>query len=173
MKLTLQEKAVVGRRVEFAYYRDRDTYLPGIITAITDDPTILRIRLDGRRSNLACRPDYEGIRYLDKVVPVPDLPVGAFTPTIDDFGGIAYAGIPVCQLDDEDIVILADDSGAARAALVAYCKAQDIDPECAEDPLLGTWAVFEWQPEDAESPWHVTFDTKGVDGAVHIHYLPA
>jgi hypothetical protein len=173
MTLTLHAQAVVGRRVEFAYYRDRDTYLPGIITAITDDPASVRVRLDGARSTVACRADYDGIRYLDTVVPVPDLPMGTFTPTVADFGGIAYANIPVCQLDDEDIVILTGDSDAARAALVAYCQAQGIDPEYAEDPLLATWAVFEWQPEDSESPWHVTFETEGADGAVQLHYLPA
>ena len=174
MTLTLDEKAVVGRRVEFAYYRDKDTYLPGIITAITDDPASVRVRLDGARSTVACRADYEGIRYLDTVVPVPDLPMGAFTPTAADFHGPLYAGVPVCQLDDEDIVILTGDPDAARAALVAYCKAQDMDPEYGEEePLQATWGVFEWQPEDAESPWLMTFDAKGADGAIQIHYLPA
>lgn len=168
------EAVVIGRRVEFAYYRDQATFLPGIITAITGDPASVRVRLDGKRNNVACRPDYDGIRYLDEVVPVPDLPMGAFTPNVADFGGIAYAGIPVCELDDEDIVILTGDPDAARAALVAYCKAQDIDPEYGDEELLHTsWAVFEWQPEDAESSWHVTFDAESVDGAVQIHYLPA
>lgn len=171
---TLRAEAVVGRRVEFAYHRDLTTYLPGIITALTDDPASLRVRLDGRRTNLACCADYDGLRYLDEVVPVPNLPMGVFTPTVQDFGGIAYAGVPVCELDDEDIVILTADPVAARAALFAYCNGQDIDPEYGdEELLLATWAVFEWQPEDAESPWHVTFDAQGVDGAVQIHYLPA
>ncbi|WP_097866547.1 hypothetical protein [Streptomyces sp. rh34] len=169
----LPAQAVIGRRVEFAYYRDQTTFLPGIITAITDDPASLRVRLDGKRNNVACRPDYDGIRYLDQVVPVPALPMGAFTPTVDDFDGATYAGVPVCQLDDEDIVILTADQDAARGALVAYCKAQDIDPEYAEDPLEAAWARFEWQPEDAESDWQVRFDAEGFDGAVQIHYLPA
>ncbi|MEV3947001.1 hypothetical protein AB0K57_04965 [Streptomyces halstedii] len=171
--VTRPAQAVIGRRVEFAYYRDQATFLPGIITAITDDPASLRVRLDGKRSNVACRPDYDGIRYLDEVTPVPALPMGAFTPTLQDFGGPAYAGIPVCQLDDEDIVILTGVPDAARDALVAYCEAQDIDPEYAADPLEAAWALFEWQPEDAESDWHVRFDAEGFDGAVQIHYLPA
>ncbi|WP_127468675.1 hypothetical protein [Streptomyces sp. B27] len=171
--VTLPAQAVIGRRVEFAYYRDQTTFLPGIITAITDDPASLRIRLDGKRNNVACRPDYDGIRYLDQVTTVPALPMGTFTPTAEDFGGPTYAGIPVCQLDDEDILILTADQDAARAALVAYCKAQDIDPEYAEDPLTATWARFEWQPEDADVDWQVTFDDKPADGAVQVHYLPA
>ncbi|MFF4943708.1 hypothetical protein [Streptomyces rubiginosohelvolus] len=173
MTVTLPAQAVIGRRVEFAYYRDQTTFLPGIITAITDDPASLRVRLDGKRNNLACRPDYDGIRYLDQVIPVPALPMGVFTPTAEDFGGITYADVPVCWLDDEDIVILTGDPDAARAALVAYCKAQDIDPEYAEDPLTAAWARFEWQPEDAESDWQVRFDGEDVDGAVQVHYLPA
>jgi hypothetical protein len=34
--------------------------------------------------------------------------------------------------------------------------------------------VFEWEPEDAESPWTVSWDAaEGDDQAVHIYYLPA
>lgn len=170
------EKAVVGRRVEFAYYRDQDTYLPGIITAITDDPASLRVRLDGARSNLACRADYDGIRYLDQVVPVPALPMGRFHPTARDFDGATYAGIPVCEFEDEDIVLLTSDPADARAALLAYFQDQDMDPDHdRHDPDLMElrWVVFEWQPEDAECPWLMTFDAEGADMAIQIHYLPA
>ncbi|MFB7592384.1 hypothetical protein [Streptomyces sp. NPDC056169] len=172
----LPAEAVAGRRVEFAYYRDQDVYLPGIITAITDDPASLRVRLDGTRSNLACRADYEGIRYLDQVIPVPDLPMGRFHPTVRDFDGTLYAGIPVCEFEDEDIVLLTPDPTTARAALAAYLDDHGMDPEYHRhhpDCLELRWVVFEWQPEDAECPWLMTFGTGGADMAVQIHYLPA
>lgn len=174
MPTTLQQKAVVGRRVEFAYYRDQDTYLPGIITAITTDPASLRIRLDGARSNLPCRHEYKGIRYLDEVGPVPDLPMGRFHPTFRDFDGSTYAEVPVCMFDDEDIVILTADPDAADAALAAYCKTQDMDIEYLDQERLEThWAVFTWEPEDADCPWLMTLASEGDDMAVQIHYLPA
>ncbi|MFF8610850.1 hypothetical protein ACF06X_33630 [Streptomyces sp. NPDC015346] len=174
--ITLPPAAVVGRRVELAYYRDQDTYLPGIITTITDDPASLRVRLDGLRSTVACRADYEGLRYLDDVTPVPELPMGRFHPTVSDFDGATYAGIPVCQFEDEDIVLLTADPAAARAALLAYFQDQGMDPDSGfhdPDGVELRWVVFEWQPEDAECPWLMTFDVEGADMAIQIHYLPA
>ncbi|MFI6653232.1 hypothetical protein ACIBI8_37285 [Streptomyces sp. NPDC050529] len=170
---TLQEQAVVGRRVEFAHYRDQDTYLPGIITAITEDPASLRIRLDGHRSSLACRPEYDGIRYLDEVGPVPDLPMGRFTPTAADFDG-EYAGIPVVQFEEGNTVLLTTDNDKAREALAAFAEDMQIAPDYADPADLVTrWVVFEWQPEDAECPWLMNFANPDADHALRIHYLPA
>lgn len=173
---TLHTEAVVGRRVEFAYYRDKDTYLPGIITRITDDPASLRVRLDGARSNLAVPADYEGIRYLNEVVPVPALPMGRFHPTVADFDGSLYAGVPACEFEDGDIVILTADPETARAALPEYCKAMDMDPDYVDlalNQLNPRWVVFEWEPEDAECRWLMNFADEGADMAIHVHYLPA
>ncbi|MER5277747.1 hypothetical protein ABT025_18590 [Streptomyces sp. NPDC002809] len=173
MPNTLEAQAVVGRRVEFAYYRDQDTYLPGIITAITEDPASLRVRLDGARSNLACRPEYDGIRYLDEVVPVPDLPMGRFTPTAADFDG-KYASIPVVQFEEGDIVLLTTDNIKAREALAEFAEDMQIAPDYADPADLVTRSVvFEWQPEDAECPWLMDFAAPDADHAVRIHYLPA
>lgn len=168
---TLTDKAVVGRLVEFAYYRVPDTYLPGIITAVTEDPASLRIRLGSARSTIAVRPDYENLRYLDQVLPVPDLPMGRFHPTAAHMQG-EFAGVPVCEVEDGDVVVLTADSVAARAALAAYCAEMDMDLE-AVDLLETHWVVFEWQPEDAECPWLMDFAKQGDDMAIQIHYLPA
>lgn len=182
MTSTLTDKAVVGRRVQFAYHHslvnDSETlYHPGIITGT--EPGLsgaLRalIRLDGRRSNLSIPVDYEGLRYVDEVVPVPDLPMGRFTPTADDFGG-DWEGVPVCSLESEDIILLTDDRSRAAAALHEFCKDMWIDIDRESLPALQSgWAVFEWQPEDSEHPWMVRWDAaEGDDHAVHIYYLPA
>ncbi|MFE9855574.1 hypothetical protein [Streptomyces sp. NPDC005780] len=170
---TLNAQAVVGRRVEFAYYRDQDTYLPGVITEIADDPASLRIRLDRDRYPVACRPDYEWIRYLDDVVPVPDLPMGRFTPTAADFDG-RYASIPVVQFEEGEIVLLTADNIKAGEALAEFAADMQIAPDYADPAdLVLRWVVFEWQPEDAECPWLMSFADADADHAIHIHYLPA
>jgi hypothetical protein len=181
MTITLEDLAVVGRRVEFAYYRslhdDFETlYLPGIITAVTDDVASLRVRLDGQRSNLTVRPDYEGLRYLEQVVPVPELPMGRFTPTVDDLEGV-WEGVPLCSIsEDGDLIVLTGDRVKAIAAARTYLDEmggvylEDVD----FDDIRAHWAVFEWEPEDAEFPWTVDWDAaEGDDHAIRIHYLPA
>ena len=168
---TLAEKAVVGRLVEFAYRRVPNTYLPGIITSITDDPASLRIRLGSARSTIAVRADYENLRYLDQVMPVPELPVGRFHPTVADMQG-EFAGVPVCEFEDGDVLVLTAEPAAARAALAAYCTEMDMGLELV-DLLEAHWVVFEWQPEDAECPWLMDFAKQGDDMAIQIHYLPA
>ncbi|MFB7312924.1 hypothetical protein [Streptomyces sp. NPDC056192] len=176
MTSTLAEKAVVGRLVEFAYHRVPNTYLPGIITAITDDPASLRIRLGNARSTIAVRANYENLRYLDQVIPVPELPMGRFHPTVGHFDGNTYAGVAACQFEDEDIILVTADPAAARAALAAYFEAQDMDPDYDRhdpDRLELAWVVFEWEPEDAEHPWLMDFAKQGDDMAIQIHYLPA
>ncbi|WP_331741437.1 hypothetical protein OG760_37680 (plasmid) [Streptomyces sp. NBC_00963] len=173
---TTLEQAVVGRRVLFAYYRAPDTYLPGIITAIRDDAATLQVRLDGRRTTIPCPADYRGLRYLNEVVPVPELTMGRFRPTAKDFGG-AWEGVPVCRMEEDDIVILAAVPSAARGAAAAYLRevCGDSDDVIREYLrwLTDRWVTFEWQREDAEYPWLMVSAAEGDEQALHIHYLPA
>jgi hypothetical protein len=180
MTSTLTEKAVAGRRVQFAYHSslhgDSATlYTPGIITGT--EPGLsgalrARIRLDGERSNLSIAVDYEGIRYLDEVVPVPELPMGRFHPTADDLGW-DWEGVPACSLESEDIILLTHDQDRAEAALREFCKDMWIDPEYLP-AMQSRWAVFEWEPEDADIPWTIRWDAaEGDDQALRIYYLPA
>lgn len=180
MSSTLTEKAVAGRRVELTYYRDLDVddspTHPGIITGVGDDKASLWIRLDGKRYNLAARPDYEGLRYLDEVVAVPELPMGRFTPTADDLEGV-WAGVPVCSIgEDGDLILLTGGREKAIAAVRSYLDDQAwVDLDYVDfDDIRAHWAVFEWEPEDAECPWTVNWDAaEGDDQAIRIHYLHA
>lgn len=184
MTSTLTEQAVVGRRIAFTYYRDLKRTdapaHPGIITALV--PTqgaSLKIRLDGKRTSLHVPPGYEGLSYLDEVVdPVPELPMGPFTPTAKDIGG-SWEGVPVCSLEDvsgaEHVIALTDDEDTARTAVPAYLEQAGWDLDYVDlDRLEERWAVFEWEPEDAETPWTVRWDaSEGDDQAIQIYYLPA
>jgi hypothetical protein len=174
---TLTQKAVIGRRVLHTRYSDLgkpDAATPGIITELfLNQGGYVKVRLDGQRWTLNVPVMYQGLTYLDQVVPVPELPMGRFHPTADDFGG-DWEGVPVCQLGDDDIIILTADPDAARAALAAFCKDMYLDFEFISlEGLEGRWAVFEWQPEDAECPWLMDFAAESDDQAVRIHYLPA
>ncbi|MER6092518.1 hypothetical protein [Streptomyces bluensis] len=179
MTSTLTDKAVVGRRVEFAFYREQATYWPGIITALTGDSASLRIRLDGTRSNLAVQPDYEHLRYLDQITDVPELPMGRFQPTVEVLDG-EWEGVPICSLgEDGALIALTDDLAKAVTAMNTYRRDM---AGCLYDPEFDTvtadgpeahWAVFEWEPEDAECPWLMSRAQEGDEMAVHIHYLPA
>ena len=179
MSSTLTEKAVVGRRVELALYRDKDTYRPGIITAVTGDQAALRIRLDGTRYNIPTRTDHPYLRYLDEVVaPVPALPMGPFVPTADDMLGV-WESVPLSTIgeDGEDLILLTDDPEKARAAALAYGTEVGLALDAVDyDALQPCWAVFTWEPEDAECPWTVNLNwvaNASDDQAVRIHYLPA
>ncbi|GAX57253.1 hypothetical protein [Streptomyces olivochromogenes] len=184
MTSTLEDLAVVGRRVEFAYYRslhnDSETlYLPGIITAVTDDVASLRVRLDGQRSNLALCPDYEGLRYLEQVVPVPALPMGRFQPGTQHPGmDFAYDGVLVVQFEEDDMVAITADRDKAEAAVATYLREQcgiddesTIRDELAE--LKPKAVVFEWEPEGAECAWLMNWADEGDGQALQVHYLPA
>ena len=180
MSSTLTEKAVRGRRVTLIYYRDLKladppTH-PGIITGVAEDKASLWIRLDGKRYNVAARTDYQGLTYLDEVVSVPVLPMGRFQPTPADMLGV-WEDVPLSTVgvDGEDLILLTDDRIKARAAAVAYDEEVGVHPDSANyDRLRPCWAVFEWEPEDAESPWTVRWDAaEGDDMAVHVYYLPA
>lgn len=183
MSSTLTEKAVVGRRVGLALYRDKDTYRPGIITAVTGDQAALRIRLDGTRYNIPTRTDHPYLRYLDEVVaPVPALPMGPFVPTADDMIGV-WEGVPVAPIGEDggDLIFLTDDLDEndaldkARAAAAAYDAEVGLDLDAVDYAALHpVWAVFTWGPEDAECPWTVNLAAaEGDEKAVRIHYLPA
>lgn len=188
MTSTVMEKAVVGRRVQFAYHRslhdDSATlYHPGIITGT--EPGLsgclrARIRLDGQRSTLSIPVDYEGLCYVDEVVPVPDLPMGPFTPVADDrMGFYEKAGVLLATIgeDGEDLILIAGPGRQEKAieAAARYLDSVGVDIHYVNfDAVRPYWAVFEWEPEDAESPWTVRWDAaEGDDQALHIYHLPA
>lgn len=179
MTSTLAERAVVGRRITLTYYRDLELddppAHPGIITSAPEDGTMVWVRLDGKRYTLAARTDFQGLTYLDDVVPVPALPMGRFTPTAADMAGVwEDVALATVGEDGEDLVLLTDAPDKARTAAKAYDADIGVDTACVDyDKVRAMWAVFEWQPEDSEKPWTVTFDAQeGVDQAVRIHYLP-
>ncbi|MEU8525292.1 hypothetical protein AB0C77_06765 [Streptomyces sp. NPDC048629] len=181
--ITLPAGAVAGRRVAFTYHRDLEKAGPGqvgVITAIdTGQPASLRIRLDGSRSNLHVFPDYEGLRYLDEVGPVPELPMGSFKPSAQHPGmDFEYDGVLVIEFEDGDMVAITGDRARAEAAVATYLREQagvddegDIREDLAE--LKPQYAVFEWEPEDAECAWLMHNATEGDEQAVRVHYLPA
>jgi hypothetical protein len=189
MTSSLKEKAVVGRRVTFTYYRDMDLAdppaHPGIITGTEpgySGALLALIRLDGTRSTLHIPVAYEGLTYLDEVTEVPELPMGRFTPTPDQLEG-EWEGVPICSIGEDGAVIaLTDDHEKAVNAIAVYRREMagclynpafdSVDP----DDVVARWAVFEWQPEDAECPWLVSWGdgvAEGDDQAVHIYHLPA
>ena len=186
MTMTLENLAVVGRRVEYAYHRSLtdDTatlWTPGIITGTEpglNGGLLARVRLDGTRSPLVVPVGYDGLRYLNEIVPVPELPMGRFLPAADDKNGFyAKAGVILAPIgeDGEELVVVTDDPAKARAAVTAYAKETGLDLDYLDfDALKPLWAVFEWEPEDSESLWTVRMDAaEGNDMAVRIHYLPA
>lgn len=97
----------------------------------------------------------------------------AFHPTAAGMTS-EYAGVPVTEFVDGDVALLTADGNAARAALAAYATAMDLDLELMSvDRLTARWAVFTWQPENAECPWAMHFASEGDDMALPVHYLPA
>lgn len=176
MTSTLEDLAVVGRRVELALLRDKDNYLPGIITNVPGDQAALWVRLDGKRYNLPVRADHQYLRYLDDVQPVPALPMGAFTPSEADMVGV-WEGVPLATIgeDGEALILLTDDRDKAVAAATAYDREVGVDIHYVDyERIKPYWAVFTWEPEDAEFPWTVRWDAaEGDDQAIRIHYLPA
>ena len=182
---TVQEKAVVGRRVLFTRYSDLDkpdSAKPGVITGLVPEQgASVKIRLDGSRSTLHARPGYQGLTYLDETGPVPELPMGRFTPTVDEMEG-EWEGVLVCSVsEDGDVIALTGDHKKAVRAITVYRREMAgciYNPESdAVDPddVKAWWAIFEWQPEDAEMPWTVRWDDdlEGTDHAIRIHHLPA
>jgi len=185
MTSTLTEKAVIGRRVTLTYYRDLNRpdrpdrpEHPGVITELVPNQgASVRIRLDGTRCSVYARPDYEGLTYLDEVGPVPELPMGRFTPVASDpYGFYKKAGVLLATIgeDGADLVVITDDPEIARAAARLYDTEIGVDVDSVNyGAMAPKWAVFEWEPEDAECPWTVSWASKGDDQAVHIYYLPS
>lgn len=178
---SLEDLAVHGRRVLFTYFRELGDgpEHPGIITGLeTGGSGALRalIRIDGTRCNLSVAVDYEGLTYLDEVVDVPELPMGPFTPTAADMLGV-WEGVPLSTIgeDGADMVLLTDDRDKAVAAVRAYDQDAGVDGQFIDyDAMKPYWAVFTWEPEDAECPWTVNWDAqKDDDQAIRIYYLPA
>jgi hypothetical protein len=185
---TTHPQAVPGRRVTFIYYRDMDLpdapAYPGVITGTEPGYSgnlLALIRLDGSRSTLRIPVGYEGLEYGEEVGPVPDLPMGRFTPTLDQLEG-EWEGVPLCSIgEDGDVIALTADHGQAVRAMAVYRREMagclynpDFD-SVNEAEVRPEWAVFEWQPEDSEIPWTVRWgdEFEGADQAVRIHYLPA
>jgi hypothetical protein len=104
--------------------------------------------------------------------------MGRFQPTAEQIGG-TWEGVPVCLLEspgEEVVIALTGDREAARTAVTAYLKANGWDPDYFKDlaGLKAGWAVFDWEPEDADTPWMARWDaSEGDDQAIRIHYLPA
>jgi hypothetical protein len=138
----------------------------------------VKLRLDGTRNSLYVPPNYQGLRYLDEIGPVPELPMGRFIPEASDSNGFyMQAGSLLAAIgeDGEELVIVTDDLAKAQAAATAWAKETGLDLDyLGLEDLDPRWVVFEWEPEDAECPWTVSWEaSEGDDQAVHIYYLPA
>ncbi|MFF6903460.1 hypothetical protein [Streptomyces hydrogenans] len=179
----LPAQAVVGRRIAFTHHRDlnkasRDQH--GVITGIdTEQRAALRIRLDGARSNLNVTPDYEGLHYLDEVVPVPELPMGRFQPSTGQPGmDYVYDGVLVVEFEDGDMVAITGDRAKAEAAVATYLREQaGIDDEGdirhALGDLVDRDVFFAWEPEDADCAWFMHPADADPTDVMNVHYLPA
>jgi len=181
MTSTLEEKAVVGRRVKYSYTSDK-TQRPGVITDTTtalNGVLLVMVRLDGARSNLHIPPDHDNLIYLDEIGAVPELPMGRFRPSAASLGfDFVYDGVPVCGFEDGDAVAVTDDRARAEAAIATWLReSEGIEDEHTVRELLAwlkpRWVVFEWEPEDAECVWLMNPASEDDDQAVRIHYLPA
>lgn len=168
-----------GRRITFTGFASTPTPRPGVITAIDGDA--LLIRLDGHRFNLRITPDLlpptKHLHLLDEIGPVPALPMGRFTPVPDDCAGIwEHDGTPYVTVGEEgeNVLVITGDRNTAIAVMTGHFTDMDIDLKYVDfDSMQGLWAVFEWQPEDADSPWLWSEAKQGDDLAVHAYYLPA
>ncbi len=174
MSSNLTDKAVVGRRI-IHDHAARKQKLPGIITGLNDgEAGGFFVRLDGDRDSVFVPSKFAWrVTFLDEVTEVPALPMGPFTPTGRDIG--EYAGVMVCELASEDVIVLTADLKAARTGLTAYLHQAGWDLDYVDwDRLEPRWAVFEWEPEGSDALWTVRWDaSEGDDHAVHIYYLPA
>jgi hypothetical protein len=172
-------KAEIGRRVTISYAGNPAH--PGVITGTgtaAGGGPLVRVRLDGQRSSLVIPADHEGLRYLAQVGPVPQLPMGRFQPSTQHPGfDYEHRGVLVVEFDDGDMAAIAADRNEAEVAIAAYLREQcGIDDEAAVRDELAElkpqWAVFEWEPEDAECAWLMHTAAEDDDQALRVHYLP-
>lgn len=179
---TLEEKAVVGRRVTYAYTHGDRRQRPGVITdtvTAANGVLLAMVRLDGARSNLHIPADHENLTYLDEVGEVSELPMGRFHPSTTSLGfDFQYDGVPVCGFEDGDAVAVTTDQSRAAAAIATYLReVEGIDDERTVRESIGwmkpRWVVFEWEPEDAECVWLMNPASEGDEQAIHVYYLPA
>ncbi|MEU5043213.1 hypothetical protein [Streptomyces griseorubiginosus] len=174
MSSTLTQKVVVGRRI-IHDHAARKAKLPGIITRVYDDGGF-RIRLDGDRHTFPVPPKFvDRVTFLDEVTEVPALPMGRFHPTVNELEG-EWEGVSVCTVsEDGDLVLLTTDKEKAKAAATAYFRWAGIDLDYVNfDRLKLVWAVFEWEPEDADTDWTVRWDAAEGDAqAIRLYFLPA
>ena len=176
MSSTLTEKAVVGRRI-IHNHRSRKQKVPGIITRLNEGESGgFWVRLDGDRHTFFVPPKFVHlVTFLEEVTEVAALPMGRFQPTVDQLEG-AWEGVPVCTVsEDGDLILLTTDRNAAVRAATAYFEYAGVDLDYVHfDSLALRWAVFEWEPEDADTDWTVRWDAReGDDQAVHVYLLPA
>lgn len=172
---TISAKAEVGRRVTFSYVND-PKQIEGVITHVAGPD--IKVRLDGQRSNLHLRADYEGLRYLAETGPVPVLPMGRFQPSTQHAGiDYEYDGVLVVEFDEGDMAAITSDRAKAEGAVATYLREQSgIDDETTvRDELTELqlqWVVFEWQPEGAECDWLMSPAAADDDQALQVYYLP-
>ncbi|MEU5360216.1 hypothetical protein ACFY9R_29100 [Streptomyces albidoflavus] len=165
-----------GRRVIFIGYGSDPTPRPGIITALDTDGIPL-IRLDGHRCNLRINPNRlppnKHLHLLNHTGPVPALPMGRFQPTAHNLKADEYDGIPVIELDGDQVIAITDDINQALHAITHYGNDHDwAHINITADRLRSEWVAFEWQPEDAEYEWLTIDASPGDDKAVHTYRLP-
>lgn len=169
-----------GRRIIFSGFASDPTPRPGVITGITDAGALL-VRLDGMRSSLHIVPDLlpdtKHLHLLNEIGPVPDLPMGPFTPVADDknaiyeHGGVLYAAIGE---DGEDLIVVTEDLDVAKKVARVYAEDADLYlDDAALEGFRGEWSQLVWEPEDAECPWVWAPANKDDEHAVHVFYLPA
>ncbi|MGW1468487.1 hypothetical protein ACWCPT_29595 [Streptomyces sp. NPDC002308] len=95
-----------------------------------------------------------------------------FVPTGADMHG-EHAGVPICEFEDGDLVLVTADREAAIKALEAYCVYVGMEFDDLDlDALEACWRTFEWQPEGAEYRWVMSTAAEGDDMALLVHYLP-
>jgi hypothetical protein len=102
--------------------------------------------------------------------------VGArFKPTLADLGGFAWEGVPVCQIDDGILIALTINRGKAVTALNAYLVLvlgiHDAPIHGRNFALRYGIGVFEWESDDADSPWSMRLVPKPGPTTVHLHRI--
>lgn len=178
---TRHPKAEAGRRVTYEFYNARKPH-PGVITRTKttgNGDLIALVRLDGQRSSMHVPVDLDGLTYLDEIGPVPELPMGRFQPNLQHPGiDWEYDGVIVVRFEEGDLAAITADRAKAEAAVATFLRERDgiedesdISDELAE--LKPQWAVFEWEPEDAECAWLMNYATENDDQALQVHYLPS